>query len=250
MIDTLKLFGIKEKPAQVYTALLTLGSSSVMDVAKKASLKRPMVYIYLEELLSDGFVQKITIGKKEYYQAVSPKFLETKLEQNLLQLKKEMPELELLHEQGQGRPKITIFEGEKGLNLVYEEISKTRELMFWSDLFAVEKLFPNIYRKINQATAEKKIYTREIIADTADARASARRWAATAGEHYDSRLATGPIYNDSVIYDNVVAMFRLQQQNLFVVRIEDPTIAITMKTIYEMAWLAAKPYKLTGSKNK
>ena len=246
MIDTLKLFGIKEKPAQVYNALLTLGSSSVMDVAKKAGLKRPMVYIYLEELLGDGFVQKITIGKKEYYQAVSPKFLETKLEQNLSQLKKEMPELELLHEQGQGRPKITIFEGETGLNLVYEEIRKTKELMFWSDLFAVEKLFPESYRKINQATIENSIYTREIIADTADARASARRWAATAGEHYDSRLATGPIYNDSVIYDNVVALFRLQQQNLFVVRIEDPTIAITMKTIYEMAWLAAKPYKLTG----
>ncbi|MSU55622.1 MAG: TrmB family transcriptional regulator [Candidatus Taylorbacteria bacterium] len=243
MIETLKLLGIKEKPAQVYSALLSLGSSGVKDVANKAGLKRPTVYVYLEELLKDGFVQKIAIRKKEYYQAISPKFLEIKLEQNLSQLKKEMPELELIHEQGQGRPKVSVFEGETGLNLVYEEIKKTKELLFWSDLFAVEKFFPDVYRKINQATVENKIYVREIIADTSDARASARRWATTAGEHYDSRLASGPVFNDSVIYDGVVAFFRLQQQNLFVVRIEDPTIAITMKTIYEMAWQVAKPYK-------
>lgn len=246
MIETLKLLGVKEKSAQVYSALLALGASGVKDVAKKADLKRPMVYVYLEELVRDGFVQNIPIGKKEYYQAVSPKFLETRLEQNLVALKKEMPELELLHEQGQGQPKITIFEGEKGINQVYEDIKKTKELLFWSDLFAVERLFPKAFRKINQATIDNKIYTREIIADTADARASARRWAVTAGELYTPRLASGPIFNDNVIYDNIVAFFRLEQHNLFVVRIEDPTIAVTMKTLFEMAWQTAKPFKIGG----
>ncbi len=243
MIETLKLLGIKEKAAQVYTATLKLGTTSVKEIATKSGLKRPMVYVYLEELVRDGFVQKVPIGKKEYYQAVSPKFLETRLEQNLLSLKEEMPALELLHEQGQGKPSVTIFEGEKGLTQVYEDIKNTKELMFWSDLFAVEKLFPDAFRKINQTTIENKIYTREIIADTADARASARRWSVTAGELYDSRLASGPIFNDSVIYDNVVAFFRLEQHNLFVVRIEDPTIAVTMKTLFEMAWQTAKPFK-------
>ncbi len=247
MIETLKLLGVKGKSAQVYTALLALGTSGVKDIAQKADLKRPMVYVYLEELVRDGFVQKIPIGKKEYYQAVSPKFLETKLEQNLASLKKEMPELELLHQQGQGKPKVTIFEGEKGISQMYEEVKKTKELLFWSDLFAVEKLFPEAFRKINQATIDKKIHTREIIADTADARASARRWMVTAGGLYDARLASGPIFNDSVIYDNVVAIFRLEQHNLFVVRIEDPTIAVTMKTLFEMAWQTAKPFKMGGS---
>ncbi len=247
MIETLKLLGIKEKSAQVYTVLLALGTSGVKDIAQKADLKRPMVYVYLEELVRDGFAQKIPIGKKEYYQAVSPRFLEMKLEQNLVALKKEMPELESLHEQGRGKPKITIFEGEKGANQVYEEIKKTKELIFWSDLFAVEKLFPDMFRKINQATIDNKIYTREIISDTADARASSRRWAVTAGELYHARLASGPIFNDSVIYDNVVAFFRLEQHNLFVVRIEDPTIAVTMKTLFEMAWQTAKPFKMGGS---
>lgn len=244
MIETLKLLGIKEKEAQVYNSALFLGTASVKDIAERSALKRPMVYVYLEELVKEGFVQKVLMGKKEYYQAVSPRLLEARLEKNLVTLKKEMPELELLHGQGRGRPAVTVFEGEKGLHQVYEEIKKTKELMFWSDLFAVEKIFPDAFRKINQATVENRIYTREIIADTADARASSRRWAVTAGELYSPRLASGPIFNDSVIYDNVVAFFRLQQQNLFVVRIEDPTIAVTMKTLFEMAWQTAKPFKI------
>ncbi|MES2088303.1 MAG: helix-turn-helix domain-containing protein [Patescibacteria group bacterium] len=243
MLETLKLLGVSGKAAQVYAASLALGTSSVKTIAQKAKLKRPTVYVYLEELARDGLVQKITIGKKEYFQAASPKFLEIKLEQQLTVLKKEMPELELLHAQGQGKPGVTMHEGEKGLLQVYEEIKKTKEIMFWSDLYAVEKIFPDAWRKINQATIENNIHTREIVADTADARASSRRWAATVGDKYVARLANGPIFNDSVIYDNVVAFFRLQQQNLFVVRIEDPTIAATMKTLFEMAWQSAKPFK-------
>ena len=42
---------------------------------------------------------------------------------------------------------------------------------------------------------------------------------------------------------SVGRLFCIQQQNLFVVRIEDPTIAMTMKTLFEMAWRSAKPFK-------
>lgn len=243
MLETLKLLGIKEKAAHVYSAALTLGTSSVKDIATKAGLKRPTVYVYLEELVKDGFVQKITRGKKEYFQATSPHFIEMRLEENLKSLKKEMPLLEMLHSEGQGKPGVTVFEGEKGLQQMYEEVKHTKELILWSDLSSVEGLFPDAVRKISEAILDNKIFTREILADTPEARASSRRFAVTAGEFYMGRLATGPIFNDSVIYDNIVAFFRLQQNNLFVVRIEDPTIAATMKTLFEMAWKSAKPFK-------
>ncbi|MDO8593982.1 MAG: helix-turn-helix domain-containing protein [bacterium] len=243
MIETLKLLGIKEKAAHVYSAALALGTSSVKEIAEKAGLKRPTVYVYLEELAKDGFVQKITIGKKEYYQATSPRRIEMRLEENLKSLKKEMPHLEMLHTQGQGKPGVSVFEGEKGLNMLYEEVKHTREILFWSDLSSVEGLFPDTIRKISQSILDNKIFTREIIADTPETRASARRFAVVAGEFYAGRLATGPIFNDSAIYDNIVAFFRIQQNNLFVVRIEDPTIAVTMKTLFEMAWQSAKPFK-------
>lgn len=223
-------------------ATLALGTSSVKNIAAKCELKRPTVYVHLEEMLKTGFIHKITIGKKEFYQALSPKAVENRLEENVSSFKKQIHELELLQQAEQGRPGVIVFEGEKGLNHMYEEIKKTKELIFWSDLSSVEKIFPDAYRKINQATLDNKIFTREIIADTPDARASSKRWSITAGEYYVSRLASGPIFNDNVIFDNVICFFRLQEFNLFVVRIEDVTIATTMKTMFEMAWRSAKPF--------
>ncbi len=125
---------------------------------------------------------------------------------------------------------------------MYGEMENTNELIFWSDLSSVEKIFPDAYRRISERVAEKKIFTREILADTPDARASSKRWSVAAGEYYHSRLAIGPIFNDSVIYNNVVCFFRLQAHNLFVVRIEDVTIATSMKTLFEMAWRSAKSF--------
>ena len=243
MQQTLKLLGLSDKAAEVYGATLTLGTSAVKEIAAKAGLKRPTVYVYLDELIKDGFVQKITIGKKEYYQATSPKLIELRLEEHLSSLKKEMPHLEMLHSQGRGRPGVTVFEGEEGLRQIYEEVQHTKELIFWSDLSSVERMFPEAVHKISEAILSKSILTREIIADTPETRASTKRFAATAGELYTRRLATGPIFNDSAIYDNVVAFFRIQHSNLFVVRIEDPTIAETMRTLFEMAWLSAKPFR-------
>ncbi len=242
MIHALQTLGLNEKEAKVYLANLALGTTAVKNIAQKSEMKRPTVYLYLEELMKKGFVQKITLGKKEYYQPTSPKALEKRLDDNVNSFKKEVAELELIQQVEQGRPGVQVFEGEKGLLQIYEETKNARELIFWSDLSSVEKIFPDAYRKINQATVENKIFTREITADTPDARASASRWAATAGDYYVSRVAAGPIFNDTVIYNNVVAFFRLQAHNLFVVRIEDPTIAATMKTMFEMAWRSAKPF--------
>ncbi|MEK7574766.1 MAG: helix-turn-helix domain-containing protein [Patescibacteria group bacterium] len=242
MIYVLQNLGLNEKAAKVYMAALALGTSSVGKIAQKAGLKRPTVYLYLDELLKKSFIQRVCIGKREYYRAVDPKVLQKKLEDGLSEWKQQIRELELLQQENQGKPSVSVFEGEEGLLQMYEEIKNTKELIFWSDLSSVEKRFPEIFRKINQATIDNRIFTREIIADTPEARQSSKRWATTAGEMYMSRLASGPIFNDNVIYGNVVAFFRLQEQNLFVVRIEDVTIAETLKTIFEMAWRSAKPF--------
>ncbi|MEK7854958.1 MAG: helix-turn-helix domain-containing protein, partial [Acidobacteriota bacterium] len=106
MIETLKLLGLKGRAADIYAAALMLGTSSVQDIARKANLKRPTVYTYLEEMIEDGFVQKMPLGKKEYYRAVSPRELEMRLEYNLKTLQKEMPELELIHAHAEGRPAV------------------------------------------------------------------------------------------------------------------------------------------------
>jgi len=104
-------------------------------------------------------------------------------------------------------------------------------------------LFPETHEKINESVLKNQIRTREIIADTPEARRSAKRAYLATGKSYSVRLATEPgIKNDSCVYGNTVALFRIYQYDLFVVRIEDPTIASTMKAIFDMAWKSARPF--------
>ena len=64
------------------------------------------------------------------------------------------------------------------------------------------------------------------------------------GPTYSARTATQEgLHDDAVVYDNVVALFRLQGLNVFVVRIEDPAIADSMRAMFDMAWKTARPFR-------
>ena len=243
MNKDLNFIGLTDKESTIYTTLLSLGNTTVQKIAEKTLIKRPTVYVHLATLLQKGYVTKKSIGKREYYNAETPKKIHDAFKNKLSDFEKNLAQLEYLFEKSNGKPGVVIYEGENGLNSVYEEIVKTKELRFWSDLASTERIFPNAVRKINLATVTHKIFTRDLIPNTKEAKESSKRWASTAGKIYTSRLATGPIFNDSVIFDNTVAFFRLEQRNLYVVKIEDPTIGpiLTLYTCTPL-WTAAQRF--------
>lgn len=242
-LNTLQNLGISEKAAKIYLATLALGTAAVKDIALKSELKRPTVYVHLGELLNAGLLEKYPSGKKEYYKATDPKKLLARATHNLKEVEYLIPELTALQGSVAGRPQVSILEGRSALLQVYEEICRANSICFWSDLKAVEIHFSQMFIKIAESIKLNEIRTREIIADTAEAKSSNRRFAATAGKTYASRLAVkSGINNDNAIFGDTLAIFRIQQNNLFVVLIKEPTIAATMKTMFDMAWESAAPF--------
>ncbi len=242
-VDILTNIGISKKAAMIYMAALSLGSASVQELSEKTDLKRPTAYAYIEELIKEGLLEKVPIGKREYYRASNPRVLAARAEHTAQIIKKAMPELEALRASMQGRPNISILEGEKGLRQVYNEMHNANTICFWSNLEIFEKQFQDIFDELSQAIGSKQIRTREIITNTPEARRSAKRYAVTAGRNYSARIATvDGIHNDNAIYGNVVAIFRLHENNLFVIRIEDAFIAQTMKAMFEMAWKSTESF--------
>ena len=241
--DVLTTLGLSKAAAQIYLAALSLGSATVQELAEKAGLKRPTAYGHVEELMKEGLLERTPLGKRDYYRPTDPQVLETRAEHALQQIKKAMPELEGIRAATQGRPNISILEGEKGLRQVYEEMEKANSICFWSNLETFEKHFQDVFIKLSEVIGRNQIRTREIITDTPEARRGAKRYAIAAGSAYSARVATVEgIQNDNVVYGGVVALFRLQANNLFVVRIEDPMIAQTMKALFEMAWKTAEEF--------
>ncbi len=202
------------------------------------------MYLHLDELVRQGLFEHISLNNKKYYRAVDPVILEGRLKQNLATFQREIPSLTALGAGATGKPQVQTFEGEVGVRQVYEEIKKAHSMRVWSNIGPVAAPFHNIYMEMCEVMRERGTNIHEIIADNKESRRYARLVAKVTGPTYSARTATVEgIENDTIIYDNVVAIFRLHGLNMFVVRVEDATIADSMRAMFEMAWKTARPFK-------
>ncbi|MDH5597095.1 MAG: helix-turn-helix domain-containing protein, partial [Candidatus Peregrinibacteria bacterium] len=223
-LSSLTSIGLSEKSAKIYIASLNLGVSTVQRIAEKANIKRPTAYLHIQELLKDGYLQKIPMGKKECYAACDPQILRDQLHKNVQAFDSALPELRGIYKGFQGKLRVRVLEGQKALDAVYDDICNANQISFIADLISFEKSFQGAFDKISTAIRDKEIRTREIIPNTDEAKKSSKRYAVNAGKFYSSRIATnGPIHNDCAIYGNTIAFFRINEFNLFVILIEEPT---------------------------
>lgn len=117
--------GLSEKEAKIYTALLSLGEASVIEIAKKAGLKRTTVYNLLPGMIENGFVQTVLKKKKRFYFIEDVRDLESKLRSREDQLSKILPELQAIHNIFPFKPKITYYEGFDGLKAIFLDTVKS-----------------------------------------------------------------------------------------------------------------------------
>ena len=119
-IQTLKQLSLSEKQAQVYLALLELGESPMTSLARKANLKRPTVYLVIDELIILGLCSEIIKGKKKFYSAIHPRRLVEITRFREKQAEKLLPEL-LAIQNTTHKPKVRMLEGLAGVRTAYEE---------------------------------------------------------------------------------------------------------------------------------
>lgn len=239
----LENLGLSKKEAEVYLALLSIGTASVIQIAKAAKLQRSTAYFHINKLLQESLLETIVIGKKTYYRAASLNMLESRAQKNLQLVQEQMPQFEAMRHATAGESRMRILEGEKAMSAVYDEITRAASIRFWADLVSFEKTFGDAFQTLSSAIAKNQIRTKEIIPDTLEARNSSKRYAAVAGKYYSSRISTrGAIHNDSAIYGDAVAMFYIHSAQLYVILIEEPSIVASMRTLFDMAWDSAQPF--------
>ncbi|MEK9154203.1 MAG: helix-turn-helix domain-containing protein [Patescibacteria group bacterium] len=245
-MDTKNLIGlgVPEKVAKVYLAGLSLGTTSVQELARASGLKRPTVYLYVDDLVERGLFEIIPINKKRYYATVDPRVVEERLKKSLADFQSELPKLTAMRSDTLGKPQVRVFEGIGGVRQIYEELKRAHSLRFWSNISEVYTQLNESFAEVSEAVRANGTTAREIIADNKESRRYSRFTAKIAGPTYSARTATvGGLENDAVIFGNVVVLFRLQGLNIFAVRIEDKTIADSMKAMFDMAWKTARPFK-------
>lgn len=240
----LQQLGFTEKEAQVYLALLQIGTNAVTVIARKANQTRTTTYAVLESLRKKGFVHYFEKNKSRYYSAERPEIILTLLdrkirETNIQRKKMEnlMPEFRALIDQSSIIPQVHYFEGLDGIKKIYQDTLQAQEKLSYScapDVKGELREFLDAYIK---QRLKKGISTRAIFPDTAKSRLRQ-----TNNDLNALRLVPAdrfPFTCEINIYANKVAYISLDPTNYHGVIIQSSQIAETERSIFELAWMGA-----------
>ena len=113
--QALRQIGLSDKEAQVYLALLQLGRATAYSVAVKTGLKRPTVYLILDDLAHAGYAFEIPQTLKKMYGALPPEEVFARAQERVRAAASGLPSIQALARKQVGRTQTLYFEGLAGL---------------------------------------------------------------------------------------------------------------------------------------
>ncbi len=121
--DLLTHFSLSPQEAEIYLASLTLGTASVVELAKKTGKSRTAIYFHINHLLQKGLLKETRKGKAVRYLPTPPRDVVDQIDRWTTDLKSLLPLLESLKKADLERPEITITESKSGFYRVFDEIA-------------------------------------------------------------------------------------------------------------------------------
>ncbi len=124
LLVILKNIGLDESEAQVYLTSLSLGSTTVLKIARASNLKRTTVYGVIESLQTKGLMRIELKGLKQLYVAENPEKLEVMLESRQREFSASLPEFMALHKLQGTESVIKFYTGIKAMQQLYMDTLK------------------------------------------------------------------------------------------------------------------------------
>lgn len=229
-------------------ACLQLGMETVLRLSKFANLKRPTVYLILDELEVMGLVSRVQKERKILFKAEDPEAIVSRLKMKQETALAILPSLKAIHNLDPEKPTIKIHEGIPGVRNVYTDIFTylanhpgEKLLIFGALKDALEHFETQVtdffYRSIGKVQAS----VREIGNDDHETRKYYRA-SAKLNPNHDIRLIRDEgrfFQTDNMLYGNRLAIFSVKEQ-VFVTTVESASIAETYRTLFNMAWRSGK----------
>lgn len=246
----LKKLGLSDKEAAVYLATLTLGSSTVLRIARRAKVARATTYLVLDSLMRRGLIAQYAEGNKTLFVAESPRRLEhllkdkeSELEEERGELQQLMPKLLAFTQSADGRALVRYYEGLEGLKRIRAEMTmQSQPGDLWRQISPADymkKVFGDDSFTYKAQRKAKKIQSRAIITtrsqklkqhllDTGESKWAERKFMDP--KKYTSASGMS-IYKDRV----VITTFEGKAGGAV---IESESVAKMMTELFDMLWVS------------
>lgn len=241
-------FGLSDKEAKTYVALLELGVATAGEIAKKSDLNRSSTYVVLESLKKQGLVSISGDKNVVHYVATSPEMLlktaedmAIKQEEIRKKIDKILPELSALHKDTKHKPRVRVFEGKNGLVSCLEDSLQSKE-----KLLRVFSSADNMSKAISPEYLESYVKNRIKLGIRMNGihplDGAAKKLIEFGPKNFDkSILIPKSKYKfrvDLAIYDDKIGYMSSEKGGSAII-IESGEMADVMKKVFDLAWEAA-----------
>ena len=240
LIRELTKIGLNEKQAQVYVALQKLGEATAYKIAEECEVKKPTVYVILEELRKMGLVLKVPHAKKQLF---SPRDLGeyiSEREKDLSSARRIMPSLDKLREKTFSR--VFFFTGARGiresLEYKFDTPATQRFDAVYGDVKGVDPAVLKLYREWDEKIVERDIELNIIVpGKEADVYYPLMR-----SEKTEIRQAPELTYPGDISFEiakDFVRIIAAKDQQATI--IENTNVADALRQIWSVLWKQSKP---------
>jgi len=242
MKEELRNFGLTENETKVYLALIELGDATATPIRNKTGLHNSRVYESIDSLIKKGLVSYFLKNKVRHFKAQDPKVMFDILDGKKEELKKIIPEIELLKKKKESKYSTSIYEGYKAVKQLYDHIlfqlkSSNEILVLGAQQESVHFLGTTFFKHYTQRRIKKKIKTRIIF------NYSALKTAKEYSKFSCTKIKILP--KDIVvpaamdIYPDKVSILLLKEKPI-VFHIDCKEVADSYKAYFEFLWKVSK----------
>lgn len=254
LITSLREIGLAEKEARVYLAMIELGESSIIPIAKRAGIKRTTVYNYLEDFLRLGLISISSRGGRKYYIAAAPGRLKEIMRERSERIEQIVPTLFSLYRQEDAKPAVQMFEGVEGIKEVFRLSLETAGKRI--DAIPVRASGHNhvgdafIARYLDETKKHDIAYRSLRLATDNEAykQSGYKRYQPQPDDNRQIRIAPEGFTPESHIhmYDDTVAIFSQTKETPYAMLVKSVSFKQTMSIFFESIWEQSTPLNLSS----
>ncbi len=238
LLERLEEIGLSRREAAIYVACLSLGPSSVAQIAEKANEKRTTLYEIIPALIKEGLMHETYISQKRLYVASGPEAIAAYVQKKNTVLQSLLPELSnVTSEIRQKEGLISVLFGVENTQLACAKIleSKSSEILSlsanktivaslgedWTARFVARVAQQNIHVRLLTNSEENAIFALPV-------EKSALR---------DVRLLPNYLSfsSDIVIFDDCALIVSVEEIP-FAILVDNKSIAQALRILFETTW--------------
>ncbi|EKE20757.1 MAG: Transcriptional regulator, TrmB [uncultured bacterium] len=242
LLKLLKDAGLDDKESRIYLAMLSVGHTTVQDIAKISELKRPIIYVVLEDLIKKGFANIIPNKKIKTYQATDPGAISAQMQTTAKNFSEMLPIFKTLSNQKSQKPKISFFDTKEGIQKIYDEINRQKSAVFIASNARLNHYFPGASKDWQKSykTGYNKLISRTIVPHHPDDIKIAKDFLHVTDKVQIRTLSVFDECNmDIAVYGNKLAITTFEDVPFLVV-IESKAVPTFFLPIFEILWKNAK----------